>query len=150
VEIDEYSRLDAVALRELIRTRTVSAAEVEAAARCALRAIDVDLNALTLPLFDPSLGHDPDGPFGGVPFVIKDSSPFARGVPFAFGSRGIRGVARHDHPMMARFRAAGLVTLGQTTAPELSLSFSTESLLHGPTNSRHATASLTTTIPTTP
>jgi amidase len=107
---------------------------VEEVARRALEAVDADLNALTMPLVEPSLGHDPDGPFGGVPFVIKDSSPFAHGVPFALGSRGIRGVARRDHPMMERFRAAGLVTLGQSTAPELSLSFATESLLNGATN----------------
>jgi amidase len=38
-----------------------------------------------------------------------------------------------DHDLMTRFRAAGLVILGQTTAPELGLSFSTEPLRYGPT-----------------
>jgi amidase len=69
-----------------------------------------------------------------VPFLVKDSGPFARGVPFALGSRSIRGAtAMVDHDLMTRFRAAGLVTLGQTTAPELGLSFATESALHGVT-----------------
>ncbi|MEE1754631.1 hypothetical protein [Streptomyces sp. SP18CS02] len=76
-------------LRELIRDREVSAAEVERVARLALERADADLNALTRPLFDPSLAHEPDGPLGGVPCVIKDSGPFAQGVPFTLGSRSI-------------------------------------------------------------
>jgi amidase len=134
VELHEYASLDAVGLRELIRAGEVSAAEVEAVARRALEYTNADLNALTLPLFDPALDHESGGPLAGVPFVIKDSGPFARGVPFTLGSRSIRGaVALVDHDLMARFRAAGLVTLGQSTAPELGLSFSTESVAYGPT-----------------
>jgi amidase len=134
VELHEYADLDAVGLRELIRAGEVTAAEVEEVARRALEYAHADLNALTMPLFEPALAHEPDGPLGGVPFVIKDSGPFARGVPFALGSRAIRGaVAPVDHDLMTRFRAAGLVTLGQTAAPELGMSYSTESVLHGPT-----------------
>lgn len=58
----------------------------------------------------------------------------AEGVEFALGSRGLVGVrARHDHDLMRRFRAAGLVALGRTTVPEFALSFATEPVLHGPT-----------------
>lgn len=136
MELHEYAGLDAVGLRQLIRSREVSAAEVEAVARRALQYAHADLNALTLPLFEPALDHELDGPLGGVPFVIKDSGPFARGVPFSLSSRSIRGaLAAVDHDLMTRFRAAGLVTLGQTTAPEMGLSFSTEPVKHGPTRS---------------
>ncbi|RLU81560.1 amidase [Streptomyces griseocarneus] len=134
LELYEYAHLDAVGLRSLIRSREVSAAEVESVARRALALAGAELGALTLPLFEPALDHAPDGPFAGVPFVVKDSGPFARGVPFTLGSRSIRGaVAGEDHGLMARFRAAGLVALGQTTAPELGLSFATESVRYGPT-----------------
>ncbi|MGH3392568.1 MAG: amidase [Actinomadura sp.] len=134
MDLQDYASFDAVGLSELIRTGAVSAAEVEAVARRALEHAHADLNALTRPLFEPALDHDPGGPFAGVPFVIKDSGPFARGVPFTLGSRGILGAVTHvDHDLMARFRAAGLVALGQTTAPELGLSFSTESVRYGPT-----------------
>ena len=58
----------------------------------------------------------------------------ARGVPFCVGSRSLEGlVADHDSDLMIRFKAAGLVTLGVTTVPELAISFSTESVKHGPT-----------------
>src|SRR6266511_2270300 len=62
VELHEYASLDAVGLRELIRAGEVSAAEVEAVARRALHLADADLNALALPLFEPALDHEPDGP----------------------------------------------------------------------------------------
>jgi amidase len=134
VNLREYADLDAVALADLIRAGEVSATEVEAAARRALAYAHADLNALTVALFEPALEHEARGPLAGVPFVIKDSGPFARGVPFALGSRGIRNaVAFADQDLMTRFRAAGLVTLGQTTAPELGFSFSTEPVKHGPT-----------------
>jgi len=130
----EYAELDATALAALIARGEVVADEVETVARAAIAAVDGDLNALALPLFDPALGSDPRGVFAGVPFLIKDSAPFARNVPFTLGSRSVRGaVAPADHPMMTRIRSAGLVTLGLTTAPEYSLSFAAESRRHGVT-----------------
>jgi len=67
-----------------------------------------------------------------VPFLIKDSGPMAEGVPFFCGSRSLEGVvAQHDTDLMTRFRAAGLVTLGLTTVPEMVISFATESVKHG-------------------
>ncbi|MFI0453783.1 amidase [Actinomadura sp. 6N118] len=134
MERHEYAGQDAVGLRRLIQSGDVSADEVEAAARRAIELVNADLNALTLPLFEPALTHDPAGPLAGVPFLIKDSQPFARGVPFAIGSRAIRSAAAWvDHELMSRFRAAGLVTVGQTTTPEMALSFATESVRYGPT-----------------
>ncbi|HYI33635.1 MAG TPA: amidase family protein [Glaciibacter sp.] len=134
MEVHEYAARDAVGLRALIASGEVTAAEVEGVAREAIEFVNSDLNALAQPLFDWALDHDADGPVGGVPFLIKDSGPFARGVSFALGSRAIRGaVATVDHDLMTRFRAAGLATLGQTTAPEFGLSFATESIRHGVT-----------------
>jgi amidase len=134
VEPHEYASFDAVGLAELIRAGEVSAAEVLEVAREALEDAHAGLNALTMPPFEPALEYEPDGPLAGVPFVVKDSGPFARGVPFALGSRAIRGaVAMVDHDLMTRFRRAGLVALGQSTAPEFGLSFATESVKHGAT-----------------
>ena len=85
----------------------MSAAEVDIVAREAVSRVAGDLGALTQPLFDTTQSFDADGPLGGVPFVIKDSGPFARGVSFAFGSRAIRGVADTDHELMRRFAVLG-------------------------------------------
>jgi Asp-tRNA(Asn)/Glu-tRNA(Gln) amidotransferase A subunit family amidase len=117
-----------------MRAGELRPAEVEELARRAIDQVNPDLNALTGPLFDEPLASDPGGPLAGVPFLIKDSGPFARGTGFTLGSRGIRGaVAADDHDLMVRFRAAGLVTLGQTTVPELCLNLATESVRYGPT-----------------
>jgi amidase len=135
MELHEYANYDAIGLRDLIRAGEVTAAEVQSAARRALQLADTRLNALALPLFSPALDAAADGPFAGVPFVLKDSGPIAKGVPFFLGSRSLGDgvVARRDSDLMTRFRAAGLLTLGLTTVPELALSFATESVKHGPT-----------------
>lgn len=132
MDLHEYACLDAVGLRELISTGKVSAAEVESAARQALEAADAHVNGLTRPLFEPALARDEQGTLYGVPFLIKDLGPVAEGVPFSIGSRGIPDIpAHHDSDLMRRFRAAGLVTLGQTTVPEMAISFATESVKYG-------------------
>lgn len=134
MELHEYVRLDAVGLRELIAAGEVSAAEVEAVARQALEIANKQVNGLASPAFSPALDRADDGAFAGVPFLIKDSGPMAEGVEFFIGSRCLSGIrAQHDHDLMRRFRAAGLVTLGLTAVPELCLSFATEAVRTGPT-----------------
>jgi amidase len=132
MRVDEYSAHDAVGLRGLLRAGEVTETEVEAAAREAIGAVDGTLNALAMPLFDEPLDHAADGPFAGVPFLIKNSGPVAEGVPFTMGSDLFAGaVAPCDLEIMRRFRAAGLATLGVTNVPEMVISFATESRRHG-------------------
>ncbi|MFI7598846.1 amidase [Actinoplanes sp. NPDC049681] len=133
MELHEYVRLDGVGLAELIRTRQVTPPEVESVAREALKIADERLNGLTRPSFPNALDAAGDGPFAGVPFLLKDV-PIAAGVPFTLGSRAIPDIAAaHDTELMTRFRRAGLVALGITTMCELGLSFATESARYGPT-----------------
>jgi amidase len=131
---DEYTAEDAVGLRALLASREVGAAEIEAAAREVLDTANARVNGLASAPFEPALDHAADGPFSGVPFLIKDFGPMAKGAPFFCGSRAItRTVAECDSPLMTRIRAAGLVTLGLATAPELAVSFATEPRRTGPT-----------------
>lgn len=133
MELREYVQFDAVGLRDLIALGD-AAAEVETVAQRALELANAEVNGLALPLFSPALEHAEEGPLAGVPFLIKDSGPVAEGVPFFLGSRSLPGIVPvHDGDLMRRFRAAGLVTLGLTTVPELALSFATESVRYGPT-----------------
>lgn len=133
LQLHEYAQQDAVGLHDLMRTGAVTAAEVQLVARQALEVANAELNGLAMPLFSAALEHAAEGPLGGVPFLIKDV-PMARGVPFCIGSRSLEGlVAEHDSDLMIRFKAAGLVTLGVTTVPEMAISFFTESVKHGPT-----------------
>jgi amidase len=134
VELAEYTRLDAVGVRELIARGDVSVVEVQAVARTAIARADSVLHGLAQPLFDAPLAHDESGPFGGVPFLLKDG-PMAAGVEFNVGSRALNGIrAQRDSDLMRRFRAAGLAALGVTNVPELALSFATEPVRTGPTS----------------
>jgi amidase len=134
VNLSDYCALDATALADLIRSGRVSAAEVEAAARRAIDAVNPRLNATVGPLFERPLDADARGPFAGVPFLVKDLVVHAAGAPYELGSRLARGlVMPHDTVLMTRFRAAGLAILGRTTTPEFGLNASTEPLATGPT-----------------
>src|SRR3954468_3357519 len=131
---EEYATFDAVGLRQVLAAREVTSEEVEAVARRALDAANAKVNGLATAPFTAALPSAARGPLSGVPFLIKDSGPMARGVPFFCGSRAIPGIeAREDSTTMTRVRAAGLATLGLTTAPELSASFATEPRRSGPT-----------------
>jgi amidase len=129
---EEYARLDGTGLRELIATGEVTVAEVEAVAHEAIERANERVNGLTQRVFESPLAYADDGPFVGVPFLIKDLGPVAEGVPFTIGSNALNGVtAQHDSDLMKRFRAAGLATLGVTTVPEMAISFATESARYG-------------------
>jgi amidase len=125
MELKEYAALDAVGLAELIRGGEVGAGEVERVARRALAEADELVGGLAAAPFEPALEWAADGPFAGVPFLIKDV-PIAAGVGFGLGTRVIpEGVApARDSELMRRFRRAGLVTLGRTAMDELGMGFS--------------------------
>ena len=75
-----------------------------------------------------------NGPFKGVPFLIKEMDLHAAGVPMEMGSRLAQGYTlQYDTELMKRFRKAGFVTIGVTAAPEFGFSATTESVFHGPT-----------------
>ncbi|BEP67127.1 hypothetical protein GmRootV35_16410 [Variovorax sp. V35] len=130
----DYSRLDATGLAECIRRKDISAAEAQQCARQAATALNPRINAMA-ELFDAPLSHDAQGPLGGVPFLIKDLVLQAEGVRCQAGSRlfGDGLPAAADSALMARFRRAGLATLGRTWTPELGFNATTESALGGAT-----------------
>jgi len=134
MNLADYSRLDATGLAECIRRKDISAAEAQQCARQAATALNPRINAMA-ELFDAPLSHDAQGPLGGVPFLIKDLVLQAEGVRCQAGSRlfGDGLPAAADSALMARFRRAGLATLGRTWTPELGFNATTESALGGAT-----------------
>ncbi|GAA3249925.1 amidase family protein [Pseudonocardia petroleophila] len=133
MRVDEYADRDATELAALIRSGEVTAAEVQDAAAAAIDAVAPALNALVQPRFAEPLAHDADGPFGGVPFAIKDLILHAEGVVQRAGTRLLGdGVPMpSDTHLMARFRRAGLATAAVTATPELGFNASTESVATG-------------------
>ncbi len=133
----EWASLDATAMAELVKKGEVSAKELAAQAARATELINPKLNAV-IEVYDDVIadpykdGMNPDGPFHGVPYFLKDLGPTQAGRKCEGGSRLTEGfVADHDSYLTARFKQAGLNNLGRTACPELGLTFSTESVVQG-------------------
>jgi amidase len=134
MNIDEYVRYDATGLADEIRAGRVGADEVMLAAKAAAARVNPELNAI-IETFDEPLEYAADGPFAGVPFLVKDLVLHAGGIANDSGSRLLAGryVPPADSELMTRFRRAGFATFGRTTTPEFGFNATTESVLHGPT-----------------
>lgn len=138
---DELARLDATAQAELVRRGEVSPRELVDAAIERCQRVNPKLNAVIAPLFEKARAHagSPalgDGPFRGVPFLLKDLTLQTQGDPYCAGARFLRElgfVSDHDTHLAAKLRDAGFVFLGKTNVPELGPLPTTEPAAFGPT-----------------
>lgn len=138
---DPLAALDATAQAELVRRGEVKPAELVEAAIERIERVDPELNAVVIRLFDEARAAaagpgPPEGPFRGVPFLMKDLGSMQAGQPYYGGNRALHAAgfrAPHDTYLGARFRNAGLVTLGKTNTPEFGLQSTTQPLLFGAT-----------------
>ncbi len=133
----EYSNYDAVGLAELIAKRDITAGEALEAALARMRRVQPELNAVVYEMEDEARrtidAGAPDGPFAGVPFMLKDLNLFYAGQPTHQGSRFYEGfVPDHDSELVARHKRAGLVVIAKTNTPEFGLCATTEPVAHGP------------------
>ncbi len=138
-DIAQYVGMDAVNIADLIRARKLHPREVVTAAMTQIERYEPEINAVTWRRYDRALREAeeplPDSPVAGVPFLIKDMGQALAGAPNTMGSRMRRYiVADHDSALVARYKAAGLILLGQTNAPEFGASVDTKPVLHGMTN----------------
>ena len=133
----EYGRHDATGLAELVRARQVHPLELFEAAARRIEALNGRLNAVVYPDLDrarqAAAAEPREGPFAGVPFLVKDLGAAVAGLPYTQSSRSRAGyVAPADNDIVARHRRAGLIILGKTNTPEFGLAPVTEPELHGP------------------
>jgi amidase len=147
----ELSGLDATAQADLVRRREVTAVELVDAAIARIEKVNPQLNAVIIPLFEKARAQAaaadlPNGPFRGVPFLLKDLDALSAGDPYYAGTRflrDLRWVADHDTYLVAKLRAAGFVILGKTNTPEFGLNVTTEPQSYGasrnPWNIAHST-----------
>ena len=121
---DELAFLDATAQADLVQRRKVSPVELVDAAIARIERLDRELNAVIIPLFEKARAQAaspalPNGFFRGVPFLLKDIICHSAGDPYHAGMkllRKLRWIEHEDTHLAAKFRAAGLVFLGRTTA----------------------------------
>ena len=133
----EYENYDALGLAELVRNGEVTAAELLDAAIARAEMRNPTVNAIVDKLYDH--GRDavaaglPDGPFTGVPYLLKDIGGVLGGHVQTRGSRFFDDlVPPEDSVIVKRGKRAGLVIFGKTNTPELGLSLTCEPQLFGP------------------
>lgn len=133
---DEYVKYDATGLAELVANGDVTAPELLAAAREQAARINPEINAIVMDLgaeADQRAAADLDGPFAGVPFLIKDLGQEYKGFPTSYGSRALaKDVATEHATVVQRWLDAGLVIFGKTNTPEFGAKGITEPELWGP------------------
>jgi amidase len=136
---DELASLDATATAELIRAGKLSPREAVDAAIARVERLNPKLNAVIFPLFDTARARAAspelrDGPFRGVPILLKDLLCYTAGDPHHMGARPLRDagfVAPHDAYLAERFAAAGFIPVGRTNVPEIGTLPTTESDAYG-------------------
>lgn len=134
---DELAFLDATAQADLVRRRELKPVELVEACIHRIEALNGDLNAVVTPMFEEAVqaakGDLPDGPFTGVPFLLKDLIAFYKGVRITFGSAFMEDyVATFDSELVTRLKRAGLIVVGKTNTPEFGILPTTEPRLFGP------------------
>jgi len=145
---DDTTWLDATGQAELVRRNEVSPSELVAEAITRIEKLNPQLNAVIHELFDRAAaeasGPLPDGPFRGVPFLLKDltaelaGTPLSEGLDFSgdYHSTGTQVLTQ-------RYIDAGFVICGKTNTPELGILPTAEPRRFGasrnPWNTGHST-----------
>ena len=128
---------DATALAAMIRSGEISAAEVIDAAIRRAEKVDPKVNFLVAATFQSAREKASaaiEGPFAGVPTLIKDLDDQV-GAPTRRGSRATEDLPlpEHQKPFIDAVFAAGVVSIGKSATPEEGYLPTTEPLAFGPT-----------------
>jgi len=132
--------MDATAQAELVSSGEASPLELVDAAIARAERVNPEINAIIHDLSDPAreqaAGELPDGPFRGVPFLLKDLGAAFAGEPLHLGMSALKEAgftSPVDTTLAQRFRAAGLIEIGKTNTPELGIVATTEPRAYGAT-----------------
>jgi amidase len=128
---------DATDQAALVARGEVSPAELVDGAIERIERLNPELNAVIHPLFELARAAAstalPEGPFRGVPFLLKDFAAELQGTPFSEGT-DLSGdyVSPADQLLTTRFKESGLVICGKTNTPEFGILPTTEPRRFGP------------------
>jgi len=133
----DYDKYDGLGLAELVRKKKVSPAELVEQAISRIETHNPKINAVVHKLYDraraAAQGKLPDGPFKGVPFLIKDLHATMEGFPTSNGTKLWKNVpAKVTTEIVKRWENSGAIVVGRTNTPEFGLLPYTESDTLGP------------------
>ena len=137
-DMTDLAFLDATSQAELVRKKQIKPLELVDAAIERIERLNPQLNAVVTPMFDlardASRAAIPDGPFRGVPFLLKDLIAEYAGVRHTEGSAFLKNhISHQDSELVVRIKKAGLITCGKTNTCEWGALPTTEPLLFGAT-----------------
>ena len=132
----EMSNYDGLGLAALVRGGDVAPLDLVEEVITRIERTNPRLGAIVTPMYDEArrvaAGPLPDGPFRGVPFLMKDLLAAYAGVPLRSGSRFYAGhVPTTDSEIVRRYRAAGLIAVAKTATSELGVVPYVETAAHG-------------------
>ena len=133
----EFDQYDALGLAELVRGKDVTPEELLDESIDRVERLNPELNAVTLKHYDEARKQIadglPDGPFRGVPYLLKDLHLLLEGTRTTSSCKPFADdIADHSSTLVERYKAAGLVLYGKTNTPEFGLTTTTEPAMHGP------------------
>lgn len=134
----EYRTYDALGLASLVRSGDTTADELLDIAVARIDAVNPALNAVVDMFIDKARNAIaaglPDGPFTGVPFLLKDLFIDFEGTKTTSGAVFFKDTAaKRDSTVARRYKNAGLVIFGKTHSCEFGAVPTTESQLYGAT-----------------
>ena len=132
----DYQSYDGLGLAELLRAGEVSPVELMTCAIELAESRGATCNALIHARFEAALDRAAasplKGPFGALPFLLKDSGLASTFLPTSMGSRMFAGMtSKLESTLSERFIAAGLQAFARTTVPELNMAPTTEAVKNG-------------------
>jgi amidase len=130
--LSNYETHDGLGMAELVRKKKVSPAELVEEAISRIETHNPKLNAVVNKLYDRARnvakGKLPEGPFTGVPFLIKDLHATLEGFPTSHGNRLWKNIpAKVTTELVKRWENSGVIIVGKTNTPEFGLTPYTES-----------------------
>ncbi|MCS5605484.1 MAG: amidase family protein, partial [Alphaproteobacteria bacterium] len=136
---DPFAFMDATEQADLVRKGEVTPLELCEAAIERIESLNPQLNAVIFRMDDLARDSarrpvEPNTPFPGVPFLLKDLAAEYAGTPIAEGSRFLHGccISTEDSTLVTRLKSAGTIIVGKTNTPEFGLLPTTEPVLFGP------------------
>ena len=120
------------------REKQVTPAELTETAISLIEKLDPRLNAVVIRDFERARRRAaepaPTGPFGGVPYLLKNIGSGCEGLELTNSLPFRKGyLSPSDSEMVRRIKASGLNILGRTNVPEQGWCIATEPRMYGPT-----------------
>jgi amidase len=137
MSLPDFAEHDGLALAQLVKTGAVTPLELVDACLERIARHNDRLNAVVHIAAEEARatarGKLPDGPFAGVPFLIKDLGQRVKGWPRTSGSvYAAVDADADDSELVRRYRASGVVLVGKTNTPEFGIPGVTHSEKLGP------------------